>query len=77
MADLRTSPSHQVGMEKMEKLERRSHMASEAARFSPSCHLVKLLPGYRSFELLDPLRIVAVVWSSGNTTAVSRDIIMQ
>lgn len=47
-------------MEKMEKLERRSRMASETARFSPSCHLVKLLPGYRSFELRDPLRIVAV-----------------
>lgn len=77
MADIRTSPSHPVGMEKMEKLESRSHMASVAARFSPSCHLVKLLPGYRSFELLDPLRIVAVVRSSGNTTAVSRDIIMQ
>lgn len=48
-------------MEKMEKLERRSHMASETARFSPSCHLVKLLPGYRSFEL----PIVAVVCGSG------------
>lgn len=60
-------------MEKMEKLERRSHMAPESARSSPSCHLVKLLPGYRSFEL----RIVAVVYGSGDATASSRDIIMQ
>jgi hypothetical protein len=33
-------------MEKMEKLERRSHMASKTARFTPSCCSVKLLPGY-------------------------------
>lgn len=70
MADFGTSPYHGDGLEKM---GRRSHMASETARFSPSCHLVKLLPGYRLFEL----RIVAVVCGSGDATAISRDIIMQ
>lgn len=69
-----TNPSTGAEMEKMEKLERRSHMAPKTTRFTPFRAFVKLLPGYQESGSFDGLRPTAVSFHADGLFARSQAV---